>query len=378
MPKTVALINDELGIRIDDEAEYVLGDTITGHVATSQIVIRGQDGPKTHHGRWNLVHPVDHTQQLFEGRLEVSDAEEKAWPFSITLPTHVDLKCVEDLDGFPSFLPLDEEHPLPSTFELGKTIDQKMDGLVEYWLQAGLKNSKEGGISTLEAKLPFTIANPNAEKSDGFEMMSSNRTATTKSFISDSIPRYTFDCEPEVPMDIELDDPEPMSFTLRFTPDLDHTSERLCGKPQKIKLSNISLRIITTTEILCGVPGSHVMDEKVEVKDLRIWETIKDRQEDTNFTLTEGSHDLDVGELIGLCVGRYGRIVPDPPKDEQPLIPGFRTFNIRCKNDIAWSVEGQVADKSFDIGGGQTLNLWPKGGRPVDAVEDSDGLAETE
>ncbi|KAM5341210.1 hypothetical protein ACJ41O_015319 [Fusarium nematophilum] len=357
MPKTVALINDELGIRIDDEAEYVLGDTITGH-------------------------------QLFEGRLEVSDAEEKAWPFSITLPTHVDLKCVEDLDGFPSFLPLDEEHPLPSTFELGKTIDQKMDGLVEYWLQAGLKNSKEGGISTLEAKLPFTIANPNAEKSDGFEMMSSNRTATTKSyrlrlrttfsFISDSIPRYTFDCEPEVPMDIELDDPEPMSFTLRFTPDLDHTSERLCGKPQKIKLSNISLRIITTTEILCGVPGSHVMDEKVEVKDLRIWETIKDRQEDTNFTLTEGSHDLDVGELIGLCVGRYGRIVPDPPKDEQPLIPGFRTFNIRCKNDIAWSVEGQVADKSFDIGGGQTLNLWPKGGRPVDAVEDSDGLAETE
>ncbi|KAK7413962.1 hypothetical protein QQX98_007145 [Neonectria punicea] len=413
MPQTLALTNSKLGIRLEGgQTKYAPGDTITGHVfrrnatvspdstvsislygrSKSKTVIQHENSSTSYRGRWDLIYPADHAHQLFEGPLHIeTDTDGQAWPFAITLPSHIDAKCVEGRSESHSFLPLGTELLLPSTLELFEWARSKGDGtsgrmecFIEYWLQAELKISKNSDVETVEARLPFTITNPNPEDpNEDFTIETSGDSFEDEkkfSFFSSSIPRLSVDMQIDVPSEVQLNGPEPISFKLGLTPDWACSSEILRGVPQKAKLTWVSLRILTRTQTICqGKTGDrHVTRQKVEETDLLVWDAIEAIGKEVYVPCTEESEAVDIGEMIDLRIGRHGRIVSDPPKDEEgSLSTGFATFNIRRTHALAWGLRGEVADRDFSASGEQTLTLIPSDAQSAESDEETD-LSEQE
>ncbi|KAK7428420.1 hypothetical protein QQZ08_005039 [Neonectria magnoliae] len=430
MPQTWALTNSKLGIRLEGgKTKYTPGDTVAGHAfrrtatvspessvaislhgrAKSKTVVQHEHSSTSYRGRWDLVYPADHVLQLFEGPLHIeTDNDEQVWPFSINLPSHIDPKCVEGRSESHSFLPLDRELRLPSTLELIEWARSKGDGtcgrmecFIEYWLQAELKISKNSDVETVEARLPFTITNPNPEdpnedfaieiSGDSFEVRSfrlvpgmedaklsfPQRMKKKFSFFSSTIPRLSVDMQIDVSSEIQLNGPDSISFKLGLTPDWACSSEILRGVPQKAKLTWVSLRILTRTQTICeGKTGDrHVTREKVDETDLLVWEAIEALEKELYVPCTEESEAVDIGEMIDLRIGRHGRIVSDPPKDEVgSLSTGFATFNIRRTHALAWGLRGEVADRDFSASGEQTLTLIPSDAQPAERDREAEEL----
>ncbi|KAF5003158.1 hypothetical protein FDECE_10303 [Fusarium decemcellulare] len=415
MPQTSILGNSALGIRLQGHNTGVApGETLTGQVfrsapavspdASLRITLRGRAKSKytlkredssvttTYRGRWDVVYPEYHTRVLYQGPLHIaSDSGEKVWDFALVLPSKVITRCAEGQSESSSFVPLDASHSLPPTFEVkGWGKKGNLDAFVEYWLHAELSISKDGHTKTVEAMQPFTLRNPNPGDPNGkievdlsdvedsahvtsfrltpgmgdAKLSFSQKMKQWFRFFSSSIPRFEFNIEIDLPSRIELDGPDIIPFNITFTPNRKSTSESIRDVPQKIKLTRVSLTIRTTVEIICEDPMNErdLTRQVSEEADLHIWDAVEEQGEDIFISCMEESEPVDIGKLISLRVGPYGRIVSNSSADAKMVLrPGFATYNIRRTHKLLWGLRGEIAAGDFGAHGQQIVTLIPKG-----------------
>lgn len=123
------MVNNSLGIRLDRRS-FVPGDTITGHVFRSTLIIcpearlelwvRGNAVSRSGASQvsFDLLYFKQHHAVLYDGPLHVThDSGEVRWSFSITLPHRVDPRLNRG-HAYRSYISLDSRPELPASYQL--------------------------------------------------------------------------------------------------------------------------------------------------------------------------------------------------------------------------------------------------------------------
>jgi hypothetical protein len=423
MPQTGPSMSPGLGIRLEgNQPSYSPGDTIIGSVyrkspvvspdssvtislsgrSKSKIVIHRANNTSTYRGRFNLIPESACSQKIFQGPLHIeSGGDEQIWPFAITLPKYVDPRYLQGGGQDESFLPLGAaDHILPSTYtlrSLGNT-----EGFIEYFLKATMRITGQGHINMVEAVLPFKVTNlspdpPIAEfglkGSRSRQSMSSYRLVPgmeyaklsfsqkmKQSFSTSSVPEFVYNLLVDVPTVIQLDNPTPIPFKLRVVPDLNGTSEIIRDIPQKVKLTSVSIRIASSTEVICeGTLYPHTKEKREEI-DLCLMSAISRIKGDIYIPCTDEWPPLDIGDMIDLRLGQLRPGFPHRPGGGYlPFDPSFTTYNIRHSHRLTWEVRGEIAGERFSALGAVPLKLlMPSDERGRLGEKDSVQRAETE
>ncbi|SPJ73853.1 uncharacterized protein FTOL_03583 [Fusarium torulosum] len=401
MPQTSFSSSSILGIRLQGERpSYSPGDTIIGSVyrkaptvspdssvaialcgrTKSKMVISTTNGTTIYRGRFAVIPERACRQKIFQGPLHIeSGGDEQVWPFAITLPQYVDPTYVQGERQKESYLPLGvADHIIPSTFSL--LSNGTTEAFVEYFLKATLVLTGQGHVERPEATLPFILEgrSPDPPGADFGLRGSKNRQSVStyrlipgmedaklsfsqkmkQSFSTSSVPTFLFDLLVDVPTIVQLDNPNPIPFKIHAVPDWNATSEVIKDIPQQVKLMSVSIRVVTSTEILCeGTFSPHDKVKKEEV-DLCIMTAFRGLTRDMNIPCTEKSSPIDIGELIDL---RLGHSSPGFPKRHGPgdvrFSPSFTTYNIRHSHKLNWTVKGEIAGEYFGASGTVALKL---------------------
>ncbi|KAF4974602.1 hypothetical protein FZEAL_8529 [Fusarium zealandicum] len=398
MPQTCATSSPALGIRLEgDQTDYAPGDTIIGCVyrkmhavspkSSVGISLHGRSKSKideqhgqhhtTYRGRFSLIPEGRYAQKLFEGPLHVAGYVEQAWPFAITLPTHVDPGHLNGGTQDESCIPLDAtDHVLPSTYAWNSSGTTQ--GFVEYYLKAGLRMNCQNNVEVVEATLPFRVTslNPDPPIADFQPQSSRNASSVSsyrlipgledanlswsqkmkQSFRTPSVPAFWFNLEVELPSIVQLDNPTPIPFRLRAMPDWPRTTAILQNVPQQMKLTWISLHVAATTKIICaGTRHPHSKDKETEL-DLYIQDAMRARGK-AIYIPCNGEAPVDVGELIGIRIGRQGNASSRRPSNGQGLTPSFTTYNIRHTHRLNWVLRAEVVGETFELTGTRLITL---------------------
>ncbi|KAJ4081281.1 hypothetical protein NW760_012638 [Fusarium oxysporum] len=423
MPQTGPSMSPALGIRLEgDLHSYSPGDTIIGYVyrkspvvspdssvtislsgrTKSKIVIHRANSTSTYRGRFNLISESACSQKIFQGPLHIeSGGDEQTWPFAITLPKHVEPRYLQGGGQDESFLPLDAtDHILPSTYtlrSLGNT-----EGFIEYFVKATLRATGQGHVNMTEAVLPFNVINLSPDPpiadfalkgSRSRQTMSSYRLVPgmedvklsfsqkmKQSFSTSSVPEFVYNLLVHVPTVIQLDNPTPIPFKLRVVPDLNGTSEIIKEIPQKVKLSSVSIRIVSSTEVICeGTLYPHTKEKREEI-DLCVESAIGRIKDDIYIPCTDEWPSLDIGDIIDLRLGQLRPGFPHRPGGGYVQFnPTFTTYNIRHSHRLTWKVIGEIAGERFSALGTVALKiLMPSDERRRLGEKDSVQRAETE
>ncbi|KAF5687150.1 hypothetical protein FDENT_5474 [Fusarium denticulatum] len=402
MPQTGPSSSPALGIRLEgNQRSYSPGDTIIGYVyrkspvvspdssvaiflcgrTKSKIVVHRANTNNTtsYRGRFNLIPESACSQKIFQGPLHIeSGGDEQTWPFAITLPKHVDPRYLQGGGQDESFIPLGAtDHVLPSTYTLralGNT-----EGFVEYFLKATLRVTRKGHIDMTEAVFPFNVINlsPDPPIAD-FELKGSRNRQTIssyhlvpgmedvklsfsqkmkQSFSTSSVPEFVYNLLVDVPSVIQLENPTPIPFKLRVVPDLNGTSEIIREVPQKVKLSSVSMRVASSTEVICeGTLYPHTKEKREEI-DLCVESAINRIQDDIYIPCTDEGAPLDIGAILGLRLEQPRPGSPHRPSSLPKLNPTFTTYNIRHSHRLTWKVIGEVAGERFSALGAVPLKI---------------------
>ncbi|KAL4727266.1 hypothetical protein ACLX1H_006172 [Fusarium chlamydosporum] len=349
MPRTGTLCSPLLGIRLEgNQPSYSPGDTIIGSVfrqnhavsakATITISLSGRTKTKlvvsngnnttTYRGRFNLIPENAHRQKIFEGPLHIEvGGDAQAWPFALTLPKYVDPKHLQNGDQNESYLPLGAtDYVLPSTYTYptaGST-----EAFVEYVLSATLRLRGKSDADAAQATLPIKK----------FKQV----------LQSTSVPQFAFSLFVGLPTIIQLDNPNPIPFKLRIIPNRDTTSEVIRDVPQQVKLTFVSVRIATLTEVMCeGTFSPHTKEKNNEV-DLCVMNALSGFKDGLYIPCSSKSPPLDIGEMIDLRLGCFG---PGYPRrlggGYMSFDPSFTTYNIRQTYRLKWEVKGTLAGEEF-------------------------------
>ncbi|KAJ3524500.1 hypothetical protein NM208_g12040 [Fusarium decemcellulare] len=396
MPQTTTAASPALGIRLEDGPTYAPGDTICGVVyrkapavspkctvtiqlagrAKSKIVVsRGNNSSSTYRGRFNLIPKQGNHHKIFQGPLHVTGQnDEQVWPFAVTLPTHVNPSYLGALDQESAYIPLSTtNHPLPSTFTLHTS--GFTEGFVEYFLHAQLSMMRDSRYTSAESTLPIKVnsLNPDPPIADFSLRLSRISQLVTsyrlvpgmedaklsfsqkmkQTFSTSSVPEFSFTLEVEVPTKLQLDNPTPLPFRVRAVPKWDKTSDVIKEIPQKIRLTHASLRICSSTEVICeGSLYPHTKDKIMEV-DLNVNQALKMHENEIYIPCTDEWPPLDVGELANLHVSRQrGRAYGS-------LTENFTTYNIKHTHMLKWALRAEVAEETVDAMGATHLKLLP-------------------
>ncbi|KAF5639072.1 hypothetical protein F52700_4241 [Fusarium sp. NRRL 52700] len=402
MPQTDRSMSSALGIRLEgDQHSYCPGDTIVGCVyrqspivspdssvtislsgrTKSKIVVHRASTNNTtdYRGRFNLIPESVCSQKIFQGPLHIeSGGDEQTWPFAITLPKHIDPKYLQCGRQDQSYLPLSAtDHVLPSTYtlrSLGET-----EGFIEYFVKATLRVTAKGHITMTEAVLPFNVINlsPDPPIADfGLKSSRSRQTMSSyrlvpgmedvklsfsqrmkQSFSTSSVPEFVFNLLVDVPTVIQLENPTPIPFKLRVVPDSNATSEVLKEIPQKVRLSSVSIRIVSSTEVICEGTLFSQTNEKREEIDLNVESAIRRIQSDIYIPCTDEGPPLDVGEMIDLRLEQLRPGSSHRPSSLAKLNPTFTTYNIRHSHRLTWKVMGEIAGERFSALGAVPVNI---------------------
>ncbi|CVL02486.1 uncharacterized protein FMAN_00015 [Fusarium mangiferae] len=402
MPQTGPSMSSALGIRLEgNQNSYSPGDTIIGCVyrqspivspdssvtislsgrAKSKIVIHRAEtnNAASYRGRFNLIPESACSQKIFQGPLHIeSGGDEQTWPFAITLPKHVDPKDLQGGRQEHSYLPLGAtDHVLPSTYTLralGET-----EGFVEYFVKATLRVTGKGHIDTTEAVLPFNVINlsPDPPIADfGLKGSRSRQTMSSyrlvpgmenvklsfsqkikQSFSASSVPEFAYNLLVDVPTVIQLENPTPIPFKLRVVPDLSATSEILKEIPQKVKLISVSMRIVSSTEVICEGTLFSQTNEKREEIDLCVESALNRIQDDIYIPCTDEGPPLDIGAMLGLRLEQLRPGTPHRPSNLVKLNPTFATYNIRLSHRLTWKVIGTIAGERFSALGAVPIRI---------------------
>ncbi|KAF7554445.1 hypothetical protein G7Z17_g2913 [Cylindrodendrum hubeiense] len=416
MPQTSLRSSGILGIRLQHgQISYAPGDTITGCVfRTSKTVSpkasvtislhgrtksltsesRGMGASVTYRGRFNLVNSSRSKQRIFHGPLHIPNAgQEQAWPFAITIPTHVDHTTLGSTPRDQSYLPLDSgdfaTRPLPSTFTLnhnGFTCD--LEGFVEYFLKAELRLIEKGSEVVVDAILPFNVVvlNPGPPIVDfktkafrgscvvsSYRLVPGNEDAqlsfsqkTKQLFATTNVPKFGLTLHIDFPTVIQLENLNPVPFLIRLAPDWHRTSQDVQGIPQKARLTRLSMKIVAATEIRCeGTFSPHHEDTKMQ-SDLDIASAIGHLGRDIYIPCTEESPPVNVGEMINLRIGYHGRL--GQRYSHEALGPSFKTYNIRQSHSLNWAISLEMAGQSFKVSSSTPLTILPPSDNRVHAA----------
>ncbi|KAH7236522.1 hypothetical protein BKA59DRAFT_496721 [Fusarium tricinctum] len=364
------------------------------------MVVSTTNSNTTYRGRFNIIPERACRQKIFQGPLHIeSGRNEQVWPFAITLPQYVDPKYVQGERQKESYLPLGTaDHVLPSTFT--HPTSGSTEAFVEYFLQATLVLTGQGHVERPEATLPILLErrSPDPPRADFGLKGSKNRQSVStyrlipgmgdaklsfsqnlkQIFAASSVPTFLFDILVDVPTIIQLDNPNPIPFRINVVPDWKATSEVIRDIPQQIKLTSVSIRIVTSTEILCeGTFSPHDKLKKTET-DLCIMTALGNLAGDINIPCTEDSSPIDIGELIDLRLGHSG---PGFPKRYGPgdarFSPSFTTYNIRLSHKLNWAIKGEIVGESFGASGTVALQLLMPSDERGD-VDQQGSIARTE
>ncbi|KAF5716823.1 hypothetical protein FMUND_6119 [Fusarium mundagurra] len=404
MPQTGPSMSSKLGIRLEgNQRSYSPGDTIIGCVYRKSpvIVIHRANNTTTYRGRFDLIPESACSQKIFQGPLHIeSGGDEQTWPFAIKLPKHVDPRYLQGGGQDESFVPLGAtDHVLPSTYTLralGNT-----EGFVEYFLKATLRVTRKGHIDMTEAVLPFNIINlsPDPPIADfGLKGSRSRQTISSyrlvpgmedvklsfsqkvkQSFSASSVPEFVYNLLVDVPSVIQLENPTPIPFKLRVVPDSNGTSEIIKQVPQKIKLLSVSMRIASSTEVICeGSLYPHTKERREEI-DLCVESAINRIQDDIYIPCTDEGPPLDIGAILGLRLEQSRPGSLHRPSSLPKLNPTFTTYNIRHSHRLTWKVIGEIAGERFSALGAVPLKIvMPSDGRGWLGEQDSAQRTETE
>lgn len=391
MPRTGTLCSPLLGIRLEgNQPSYSPGDTIIGSVfrrnhavsanATITISLSGRTKTKlvvsngnnttTYRGRFNLIPENAYRQKIFEGPLHIEvGGDAQAWPFALTLPKYVDPKHLQNGDQNESYLPLGAtDYVLPSTYTYptaGST-----EAFVEYVLSATLRLRGKSDADAAQATLPIKVMNldTNPPIADfgvkearsvqqiityrlvpGMETTKLSFSQKFKQVLqSTSVPQFAFSLFVGLPTIIQLDNPNPIPFKLRIIPNRDTTSEVIRDVPQQVKLTFVSVRIATLTEVMCeGTFSPHTKEKNNEV-DLCVMNALSGFKDGLYIPCSSKSPPLDIGEMIDLRLGCFG---PGYPRrlggGYMSFDPSFTTYNIRQTYRLKWEVKGTLAGEEF-------------------------------
>ncbi|KAL9564847.1 hypothetical protein ACKAV7_011299 [Fusarium commune] len=383
MPQTPAKKGPELTIHLDrPDSTYIPGEVITGqitrktHIVTSsatvsislharsksRMVARRGHLTSTYRGRFDLLQSTEHSKTIFEGPLHVAENDaEQSWKFSISLPNHVDGPALQSLAGpDQTYLTADvSEQPLPPTFLIERyDYMSGMSAFVEYYLQAELKTtSRVSGTS--EAILPFRMLYINAEPLPAQIDLHASRHTLALQGDNPMVARL----EVQTPTTLQIEAPGPISFLVLAVPSKGVVEKQKPGLPS-IQITRIFMNVVAKTEIKCP-KGKNVHETDCEARITLHAEDAFSQYEDDLYIpwktpaletqqLQGGGSASETGPSEGLNIGAKLALRLQRSKD---LYPSFRTFNIRHTHRLKWEMTVEVAGKSFELSGEDSIKV---------------------
>lgn len=412
MPQTEPKKSPKLGIRLDgNRISHAPGDTVTGYVfrtahavsskasvqislhgrSKSRIIVKRGHTSRTSRGRFDLLKAADNTQSLYEGPLHIPPGGEEVWPFSITLPTHLDPAALAP--GVPqeqSYIQLKSAevatHVLPSTFLVQDYgFGQGMEAFVEYFLQAELKTASRGSTDVSEAVLPLKVARLDRNlPAEGHQLKTSRHTrgissqrrmsaagnagpsgspGATERRGSSSVPGLVFNIQVQVPTFLQIDKPEPIPFLVLATPDWSKCSKDVEAKgipTEKMSIAHLSLNIVSVTDASSqGTRSVHHTNNETKTV-LYSQEVEDDLGQAVSIPWAEdvqpgGGRDdqpppVNVGEKANIRMSRAGLLYPD-----------FTTYNIRHSHRLNWEMVVHIAGEELTISGLDAVTVLAAG-----------------
>lgn len=408
MPQTPIKTNPQLGIHLDGgHKRYSPGDVITGHVmrqtpavttgAVVTISFRGRakskmtesrnENRRVYRGRFNFF---DIHEKLFEGPLHIaSDGKSQgvSWPFTVVFPAGIETPGWEgQKDQSQSFLSLRAEdvknQPLPPTvWTKGGNISFGMEGFVEYYLEAEMQLAQHGSTSVekVYATLPLEmvqmspdppIANFKLLQSAFSQSVSSQRLVpgmedadlsfvekTQKLFKSSKVPNFAFNALVDVPSVVQLENPNPMPFRVRLHPVVELTTEALRDVPRTARLKSASMEIRTDWLTKCPSRCGTRQARNSRKTGLAVDESIMGLKDDIYVPCTVDAAPLDLGALIDLRIGRFGRVGSKKMSTTNLLCPDVTTYNIQISHRLKWDIRITIAGENVKLSGEHALTV---------------------
>jgi len=406
MPRTGVKRGPKLAIEIDHlRTSYLPGDTITGRVIrTAQIAkaeswvcvaLYGRSKAKfahkvggatvIHRSRFNFFDSMPQT--IHQGPMHVAPEGEgapSAWPFSITIPSTMSIKALNDDENQGAivkgdiFLPVDadsvSQHRLPPVFFGPTKFMGKWHGYVEYYVEAqlGLARSSKDNASVVQdwATFPLFIRLPSTPKPTidfglslknfpcsrsayalvpGMEEMSL-RKRTKQLFRSSTCPRFVYDLEVHYPTVLQLANPNPIPLLVKVVPNLEETSDDVACFPQAVVLTEIDMELIEVTEIIItGTLGPYALRD-AENNFFGLHPILKGASPEVVLPVGRDVESLNAGTLLQIRLGTQGVTAVSPSTGktmtmefEHPLAPSFATHNVRCTHVLRCYLSVSVA-----------------------------------
>lgn len=406
MPQSTVKNGPQLGIRLDrTDQTYIPGETIVGHIfrqshivasnatlrislharSKSRMVARHGHITSTYRGRFDLVKSADYTQTIFQGPLHITaDGGEQVWPFSLKLPTHIDLSALDSgVTQDQSYLSLSvadalTHRPPPTFFAENYEYMSGMSAFVEYVLEAELKTSSRGSSSDANATLPFKMLYLNSEPNNAGQsfqishhthaissssLLVGQEAAGATSQIGDSPelptePSLVFNIQVQAPTVLQIDSPDAVPFSVLAVPDLAKTSGNVQYNTQEIWITQINMSVVARTEVKCPArKATHQADIETQInlhaEDAYLqhgstliipWKAPATQGQTSQEAVPVSG--LNVGEKIGLRLGR-----------SEDLCATFQTYNIQHTHRLRWKMTVQVAGKTFELSGEDAVTI---------------------
>ena len=305
-------------------------------------------------------------------------------PFAIEIPTHVPF-ALSGTDQA-SLLPLDAasvaEQRLPSTI-LAPSRHSRLEAFVEYFLEAKLVI--KGGLEH-SATLPIVVRDyvdgppitSNRTKSSGqLCSISSPRLLpgmqdaelSTKDkmkmlFGTSSVPRYGFRLQVGAPSVVQLEHPDPISFTLRAVPDWKYASEGLVGVPQKIWMRDMHMTLTSNTMAMTdGTWGNYDRDsdDKIDIPIGRTFAASALQGKKIIIPCTDEWPPMDLGKDLGFRLGYTGStgVWKRAPDLVDKVYPTTKTYNFQVSHVLSWEIVLDVVGKEVRVRGSQAVEILP-------------------
>ncbi|CAI6036669.1 unnamed protein product [Clonostachys chloroleuca] len=396
MPQATPQNSPALAVELEGDALwYQPGDVIIGRVvrrcstkcqrAILTVSLHGKAKSKLansetqRRGRYTLIVGSRNKQQLWNGPVHIPERGDQSWPFTFTLPTHADSRCLPvsvKENEKNSFVPFNNDVPLPASFS-GTSTGESKEGFIEYYIEAEMQMHAHG---TTTAVMPVRIEryNPGPPIQMRMNLLNTLHTVqgdslvpgysrdqlTTsqkfkKIFSSVPPPKLAFTLQTWFPITLQMDQSSHVPIKLRVVPKWDKTSEVLQDVLQTCRLRTLDIEIQTLVIIRCE---GHLHPFDTEWKwcpKVQGSKQLGPRDTPVEIPFGHDSEPLDVGEVLNLRMKTTKDRREIMPFNVQQLHPEFTTYNIRTKNRIQGTVEVEVADKVIAAEIDREIKVFP-------------------
>lgn len=416
MPETARKISPELGIKLErEQPAYTLPDTVVGHVfrktplvaskatltiavvgrSKSRMVVRHGSWGRIYRGRFTLLDEEDNKQTLLQAPVHIpaDAADEKRWPFAVTLPTQFDAsRAALGASQEESFLTIGSRgsamSSLPPSFLSEKWgFGEGMGCFVEYFLKAELTVTSRGSSQVHEAIQPLmittlhhytrptidrwnesrhehcwydtgSVVQPDGEQGPGSTLPRQDQTAESSSL--------SFTIVVQTPKILELDQSSPVPLLLMAQATPMHSSGVSRLTSHTVAVTKMLLDLVASTSIKCHGRRS-ARDASIDTKfkistrdtcsnaaTLNIpWSnnSSAEHANEGNDAMPTSSGPSSGARAIN--AGRYfGLRIPD-----EGVYESFTTHNIHQQHRLEWKITVEIASQSFTFSGAADVEI---------------------